>query len=64
MEISIIGLGSMGFNLALNLVSKGYKVLAYDSNKNVINNIKPETNDNIKIFNSIKVCVKIHQNKN
>ena len=35
MEISIIGLGSMGFNLALNLVSKGYKVLAYDSNKNL-----------------------------
>ena len=58
MEISIIGLGSMGFNLALNLVSKGYKVLAYDSNKNVINNIKPETNDNIKIFNSIKSLCK------
>ena len=58
MEISIIGLGSMGFNLALNLGSKGYKILAYDSNKNVINNIKPETNDNIKIFNSIKSLCK------
>ena len=28
------------------------------SNKNVINNIKPETNDNIKIFNSIKSLCK------
>ena len=64
MEISIIGLGSMGFNLTLNLVSKGYKVLAYDSNKNVINNIKPETNDNIKIFNSIKsLCKKSSKQK-
>ena len=40
MEISIIGLGSMGFNLALNLVSKGYKILAYDSNKNVMQTAK------------------------
>ena len=54
MEISIIGLGSMGFNLALNLVSKGYKVLAYDSNENVINKIKLKPNGSIKFFNSIK----------
>ena len=54
MEISIIGLGSMGFNLALNLVSKGYKILAYDSNKNVINKIKSKPNANIKLFTSIK----------
>ena len=58
MEISIIGLGSMGFNLALNLLSKGYKVLAYDSNKDVINKIKLELNSDIKLFNSIKSLCK------
>ena len=32
MEIFIIGLGAMGSNLALNLISKGYVIKAYDKN--------------------------------
>ena len=37
MNIGIIGLGSMGLNLAKNIISKKYKVYAYEKNL-VINN--------------------------
>ncbi|MEW6426369.1 MAG: NAD(P)-binding domain-containing protein, partial [Bacillota bacterium] len=30
MEIGLIGLGKMGFNLALNMVEKGHRVVAYN----------------------------------
>jgi len=33
MQIGLVGLGKMGFNLALNLQSKGYDVVAYDINE-------------------------------
>lgn len=33
MEIGLIGLGKMGMNLALNMVSKGIRVTAYDLNQ-------------------------------
>lgn len=33
MEIGLIGIGKMGYNLALNLLSKGYKTVVYDINK-------------------------------
>jgi 6-phosphogluconate dehydrogenase len=32
MKIGLIGLGKMGFNLAINLISKGHSVAAYDVN--------------------------------
>ena len=32
MNIGIIGLGSMGLNLAKNIISKKYKVYAYEEN--------------------------------
>ncbi|MBU5256968.1 phosphogluconate dehydrogenase (NAD(+)-dependent, decarboxylating) [Tissierella praeacuta] len=43
MEVGIIGLGKMGYNLALNLKKNGHKVVAYDvSEENVKNVIEKE----------------------
>ncbi len=43
MEVGIIGLGKMGYNLALNLKKNGHKVVAYDvSEENVKNIIEKE----------------------
>jgi len=36
MKISIIGLGSMGYNLTRNLISKGFLVSAYEKNINTV----------------------------
>ncbi len=33
MNVALIGLGSMGYNLAKNIVSKNYQVNAYEKNK-------------------------------
>ena len=35
MNIGIIGLGSMGLNLAKNIISKKYKVYAYEENPTI-----------------------------
>ena len=40
MNIGIIGLGSMGSNLAKNIISKKYKVYAYEENPEVNNDLK------------------------
>jgi 6-phosphogluconate dehydrogenase len=42
MQIGLIGLGKMGYNLALNFKSKGFSVLAYDENKSVTSRISNE----------------------
>ena len=39
MQIGIIGLGKMGFNLALNLQRNGYEVVAQDVNTDFITKI-------------------------
>lgn len=36
MQIGVIGLGKMGFNLGLNLVNKGYTVVALDADREII----------------------------
>ncbi|MBY0481528.1 MAG: decarboxylating 6-phosphogluconate dehydrogenase [Chitinophagaceae bacterium] len=36
MQIGIIGLGKMGFNLGLNLIDKGYGVVALDTNPEIL----------------------------
>src|SRR5690242_12145019 len=46
MKIGLIGLGKMGYNLALNFASKGFDVVAYDSDKN-------KSGDKIKIVQTI-----------
>ena len=42
MQIGLIGLGKMGYNLALNFKSKGHQVLAYDVNKVAMEKIATE----------------------
>jgi 6-phosphogluconate dehydrogenase len=42
MQIGLIGLGKMGFNLALNLRDKGFNVIAFDENKSIVEKISAE----------------------
>lgn len=42
MQIGLIGLGKMGYNLALNFQSKGHKVVAFDVNKAAMEKIAKE----------------------
>lgn len=42
MNIGIVGLGKMGFNLSLNLIRNNHTVYAYDLNKENVDNIKKE----------------------
>ena len=39
-KITIVGLGYVGFTLALSMVNNGFEVNGFDSNKNLINNLK------------------------
>jgi len=36
MQIAVIGLGKMGFNIGLNLLSKGHEVIAYDQDETAV----------------------------
>lgn len=57
MKIGLIGLGKMGYNLALNFASKGFEVVAYDNNKK-------NSSDGIKIAGSItELCQALPQQK-
>jgi 6-phosphogluconate dehydrogenase (decarboxylating) len=40
MQIGLIGLEETGFNLALSLHSKGYEVVVYDHNEDVLQDMK------------------------
>lgn len=42
MQIGLIGLGKMGYNLALNFKSKGHQVVAFDVNKSAMDKIAAE----------------------
>ncbi|MFC7373111.1 phosphogluconate dehydrogenase (NAD(+)-dependent, decarboxylating) [Fictibacillus iocasae] len=39
MEIGLVGLGKMGFNIAQNMLDKGYTVIATDTNQDTVNDI-------------------------
>lgn len=54
MNIGLIGLGKMGYNLALNMKSKGHQVSATDVNKEAVEKISQE---GIQIFASNKDLV-------
>lgn len=57
MKIGLIGLGKMGYNLALNFASKGFEVIAFDNNKK-------NSSDGIKITGSIaELCQLLPQQK-
>jgi len=40
MNIGLVGLGSMGLNLAKNFISKKYTVYAYEKNEVLINTLR------------------------
>lgn len=42
MQIGMVGLGKMGYQLSLNLMEKGYQVCAFDVNKEAVQNISNE----------------------
>ncbi|MFY8036158.1 MAG: NAD(P)-binding domain-containing protein, partial [Cyclobacteriaceae bacterium] len=42
MQIGLVGLGKMGYNLALNFKSKGFDVVAFDVNKSAADRISKE----------------------
>ncbi|MBS4174171.1 phosphogluconate dehydrogenase (NAD(+)-dependent, decarboxylating) [Bacillus sp. FJAT-49736] len=42
MQIGMVGLGKMGYQLSLNLMEKGYQVGAFDVNKEAVQNITNE----------------------
>ncbi len=42
MKIGLVGLGKMGYNLALNFKSKGFEVVAFDVNKSAAEKISKE----------------------
>ncbi len=42
MQIGLVGLGKMGYNLALNFKSKGFEVVAFDVNKSAAEKISKE----------------------
>ena len=53
MNIALIGLGSMGYNLAKNMVSKNYQVNAFEKNMLIVENIKNDNIQNLYLLNSI-----------
>lgn len=54
MQIGLIGLGKMGFNLALNLQRNKYDVIAYDVNPDALKSIQEK---GIKVATSLKNLV-------
>ena len=61
MQIGIIGLGKMGFNLALNLKRNGYEVVANDVNTNLVTQINQEGINTA--HNAEELCVKLKDRK-
>ncbi|TDO71076.1 6-phosphogluconate dehydrogenase [Flavobacterium chryseum] len=61
MQIGIIGLGKMGFNLALNLKRNNYQVVAQDFNTEFVSKIG---NEGIETAFSVEeLCKKLHDRK-
>lgn len=42
MKLAMIGLGKMGYNLAMNLIDRGHEVVAHDVNTDLVNKISTE----------------------
>ena len=54
MKIGLIGLGKMGYNLALNLKRNGHDVIGYDVNPTTLQNINKE---GVAIANSLEELI-------
>ena len=55
-DIGILGLGVMGFNLALNIKSKGFSVAGYENNSDLLKSLS-NSSKGLNIFNSISTFV-------
>ena len=58
MNIGIIGLGSMGLNLAKNIISKKYKVYAYEENPAINNDLKKNKVKDLFLTESLSELLK------
>jgi 6-phosphogluconate dehydrogenase len=57
-NIGLIGLGSMGYNLARNLTSKDFKVCAYEKNITIIKKIEQDKVPSLFLVKSLKQLIK------
>lgn len=53
MQIGLIGLGKMGYNLALNMKNKGHDVIAYDINEETLKKIQEEGIKTVRSLNDL-----------
>ena len=60
MNIGLVGLGSMGLNLAKNIISKKYTVYAYEKNEVLINALRNDHIQNLILNDSWKLCYQIY----
>ena len=58
MNIGLVGLGSMGFNLAKNIISKKYTVHAYEKNEVIINALRNDHIQNLILNDSLEGMLK------
>src|SRR5688572_30477661 len=55
MQIGLIGLGKMGFNLALNIHGHGHEIMAFDLNQSSLDAIEKK---GVKAFSSVEKLVR------
>lgn len=53
MKIGLVGLGKMGYNLALNLLEHGHDVVAYDKNGNTVEQITKDGATGVHTLNEL-----------
>ena len=61
MKIGMIGLGKMGFNLSKNLINHGHSVVAFDTNKDITDNLTKE--GGIPAYSLKELCEKLSERK-
>lgn len=57
MQIGLIGLGKMGYNLALNFKSKEHKVIAFDVNKSAMESLANERVDTMPTIGDLALAM-------
>lgn len=57
MQIGLIGLGKMGYNLALNFKSKEHKVIAFDVNKSAMESLANEQVDTMPTIGDLALAM-------
>ena len=61
MNIGMIGLGKMGFNLSKNLINHGHSVVTFDTNKDITDKMSKE--GGISVYSLEEVCEKLSGRK-